>query len=110
MKSIIKFAAVVALTSVTLPAFAYFGGSNLSSVTISGYPSFNEWAPSAPYSDDEYAAQEYRRKVEDYVQKANEYIENGNHDVEEIKRKQREARDEAERVIRSYNSWVRMYR
>ncbi len=80
-----------------------FGWTNL----FGGYPEFDEMKPTAPYEKNEYTFNAYRNEVETYVRNANEYIENANRDAEDLRRKQQEAFDSANRVVEEFNEWAR---
>lgn len=81
-----------------------YSGSNLS---IGDYPRFSEWAPSKPYGGDGYAAENYRREVEEYVENARKYIQNVDTDIEDAREKAREAARKANDVVDEYNRWMR---
>ncbi|CAM3641954.1 hypothetical protein KLVA111870_12915 [Klebsiella variicola] len=82
------------------------GGSNLG---FGGYPEFNEIEPTLPYSDDQYAWENYRRQVADYTEKAKQYLEDSSSDMKRIQESQQEAIDKANRVVEEYNRKAKGY-
>lgn len=82
------------------------GGSNLG---FGGYPAFSEMEPSPPYTDDQYAWENYRRQVADYTEKAKQYLEDSNSDMKRIQESQQEAIDKANRVVEEYNRKAKDY-
>lgn len=102
MKSSIVAFAIAALASST---FAFVpGGSNLD---VFGYPEFKEMEPSAPYSRDKYAYDNYRFEVEQYVESAREYVENANNDARRAQEAAEEAIDKANQAIEDFNYWAK---
>ena len=79
---------------------AVFGGSNLG---YGGYPEFTQMEPTPPYSNDQYAWDNYRREVERYTSDVKEYLEDANNDMKRIQEAQQEAIDKANRVVEEYN-------
>ena len=80
------------------------GGSNLGPM---GYPEFDEIEPSAPYSRDKYAYDNYRFEVEQYVESAREYVENANNDAKRAREAAEEAIDKANQAIEDFNYWAK---
>lgn len=104
MKKIIVLAFTVFFA---LPAKAVvYGNSNLD---FMGYPEFDEFPPSEPYSRDRYSFDQYRDEVEEYVRKAQDYVEAGNNDIQRIKEAQEEAIEKANRAISDFNDWANGY-
>lgn len=86
-------------------SFAFVpGGSNLD---IFGYPEFKEMEPSAPYSRDNYAYDNYRFEVEQYVEAARKYVENANNDVLRTQEAAEEAIKKANQAVEDFNDWAR---
>ncbi|WP_227414481.1 hypothetical protein [Serratia sp. X3] len=83
-----------------------YGGSNLS---YSGYPEFNDFPPSAPYGNDQYAWDNYKQEVEDYVRKAKEYISYADNDMERINEGKQAAIRKANNAVEEYNRSVKGY-
>ncbi len=83
-----------------------YGDSNLD---MMGYPEFDEFPPSEPYSRDRYSFDQYRDEVEEYVRKAQDYVEAGNNDIQRIKEAQEEAIEKANRAISDFNDWANGY-
>ncbi|HDW3536670.1 TPA: hypothetical protein RMN37_001625 [Escherichia coli] len=79
---------------------AVFGGSNLG---YGGYPEFTQMEPTPPYSNDQYAWENYRREVERYTSDVKEYLEDANNDMKRIQEAQQEAIDKANNVVEEYN-------
>ena len=102
MKSVLIALAALIVSSSSC-AYVY-GGSNL---PMGDYPQFNEWTPSKPYGADAYAAENYRREVEEYVENARKYIQNVDRDIEDAREKADEAARKANDVVDEYNNWVR---
>lgn len=95
----------ILLALVSSTSFAYvYGGSNLNTL---GYPEFDEIEPSAPYSRDKYAYDNYRYEVEQYVEAAREYVENANNDAKRAQEAAEEAIEKANQAIEEFNSWAR---
>ncbi|EUB38321.1 hypothetical protein HMPREF1502_5744 [Klebsiella sp. AS10] len=65
--------------------------------------------PSPPYTDDQYAWENYRRQVADYTEKAKQYLEDSNSDMKRIQESQQEAIDKANRVVEEYNRKAKDY-
>lgn len=104
MKKIIVLALTVFFA---LPAKAVvYGNSNLD---FMGYPEFDEFPPSEPYSRDRYSFDQYRDEVEEYVRKAQDYVEAGNNDIQRIKEAQEEAIEKANQAISDFNDWANGY-
>lgn len=82
------------------------GGSNLG---FGGYPAFSEMEPSPPYTDDQYAWENYRSQVADYTEKAKQYLEDSNSDMKRIQESQQETIDKANRVVEEYNRKAKGY-
>ena len=90
-----------------LTSYAYvYGGSNLG---YSGYPEFSGYEPSPPFSDDQFAMDNYKREVEDYVTKAKQYVEDADSDAKRVREAQQEAIGKANRVVEEYNRKVNGY-
>lgn len=91
--------------AIVFPSFSY--GSNL---VYFDYPSFNKYAPSAPYTRDEWAFNQYKREVEDYVEEAQRYVDYANDDkqtvIYEIQNKQRDAIRKANEAVEEFNRWA----
>lgn len=102
-----KTIALILTTFFILPAEAVmYGDSNLD---FMGYPEFDEFPPSEPYSRDRYSFDQYRDEVEEYVRKAQDYVEAGNNDIQRIKEAQEEAIEKANRAISDFNDWANGY-
>lgn len=71
------------------------------------YPDFNGYKPSKPFSDDEWAADRYRREVMDYVSDCEEYVQNAQNDIQTIQRAIQTAIADANDVVEEYNRFVR---
>lgn len=92
----------VFLIFISLPFSAsasVIGGSNLG---FGGYPEFTEIAPTSPYSDDQYAWENYRREVADYTERAKRYLEDSNSDVKRIQEAQQDAIQKANDVVEEF--------
>lgn len=90
----------------TFNAYSYvYGGSNI----YGNYPSFNEIEPNKPYTNDEYAWQNYQREVERYINNAKEYAENANNDIQRIQEEKAKAVESANQLVERYNRDVRGY-
>lgn len=97
----------VAVLVLMLPTFSFayvVGGSNLS---LSRYPEFDDYPPSAPYSRDEWNYRNYRAEVEQYVQSAEEYVENARNDQKRAGEAAEEAIEKANQAIEEFNAWAR---
>ena len=81
-----------------------FGGSNLG---IFGYPEFNGFRPSRPYSQDSYSRQNYRREMENYLDEINGYLENARNDILRIREAMEAAQSEADDAIDEFNRFAR---
>lgn len=101
-----KFTLLVLLSVPFASSAVVYGGSNLG---FGGYPEFSEIAPTAPYSDDQYAWENYRRQVDDYTEKAKQYIDDSNSDMKRIQEAQQDAIQKANDVVEEYNRKVRSY-
>lgn len=87
-------------------AFAYvIGGSNI----YGNYPSFTDYPPSAPYTDDQYAMSRYKDEVERYIEAAKQYTENADSDIQRIREKKAEAISKANDAVEEYNRKIRGY-
>ncbi|CAM7061260.1 hypothetical protein [Morganella morganii] len=81
-------------------ASAYvIGGSNI----YGSYPSFTDYPPSAPYTDDQYAMSRYKDEVERYIEAAKQYTENADSDIQRIREQKAEAISKANDAIEEYN-------
>ncbi len=67
---------------------------------------FTDFPPHAPFSDDRWAAENYRNEVERFVEAAKDYVERMNSEIESIRREQEEAVDAANRAVEEFNDWV----
>lgn len=101
-----KFTLLVLLFVPLASSAIVMGGSNLG---FGGYPEFTEIAPTPPYSDDQYAWENYRRQVDDYTEKAKQYLEDSNSDMERIKEAQQDAIRKANDAVEEYNRKARGY-
>ena len=90
--------------TIPLIASAYvIGDSNLGPM---GYPEFNEYPPSAPYSKTENSFQDYRYEVVNYVRKAKEFAEACDNDARRANEAAEEAIRKANRAVEEFNSWA----
>jgi len=101
-----KFALLVLLSMPFASSAVVMGGSNLG---FGGYPEFTEIAPTPPYSDDQYAWDNYRRQVADYTERAKQYIDDSNSDMKRIQEAQQDAINKANDVVEEYNRKVKGY-
>ena len=100
-----SFITALALTVLASSSFAFVpGGSNLGPL---GYPEFDEMEPSAPFSRDKYAYDNYRFEVEQYVEAARKYVENANNDAQRAQEAAEEAIDKANQAIDDFNYWAK---
>lgn len=81
-----------------------FGGSNLG---FGGYPEFSEVAPTPPYTNDQYAWENYKQEVDAYTAKAKQYLEDANYDIQRIQEAQQDAINKANAAVQEYNNQVR---
>lgn len=97
----------VSVLLLPLSSYAYvYGGSNLG---YSGYPEFSGYEPSPPFSDDQFAMDNYKREVDDYVTKAKQYVEDADSDAKRVREAQQETIEKANRVVEEYNRKVNGY-
>jgi hypothetical protein len=94
-----KHVIVAVLCSVLVTGTAsaiVFGPSNL---PLMGYPDPRCYAPSPPYSNDQYAWESFRSDANQYIDCVNEYVEAGNNDIERIQEAQQDALREADAFV-----------
>ena len=102
-----KLYVALLLSAFSLSSQAYvIGDPNFG---IGGYPEFNKYPPSAPYSRSELDYRLYRDEVENYVNEAKRYIEAADNDIERIQEQKEEAVRKANQAVEEFNSWARRY-
>lgn len=90
--------------------FGYvIGGSNLS---LSRYPSFSAFKPSAPYYSynttiSKWKYDSYKADVERYIDEAKRYIENADYDIDRISEAKKEVVRQANSVVDEYNKFIK---
>jgi peptidoglycan hydrolase CwlO-like protein len=98
------FAVVALVLTLSSGCVGYvLGGSNLG---YGGYPSFNGYEPSAPFTKEPYAVDMYRSEVESYKQEAENYIENAENDIQMIQEAISDAIYDVNRVVDEYNLFI----
>lgn len=98
------FAVFVLIFALSSGCVAYvLGGSNLG---YGGYPSFDGYKPSAPFTKEPYAVDRYRSEVESYQYAAEEYIENAENDIQMIQEAISDAIYDVNRVVDEYNFFI----
>lgn len=94
----------MALIILTSSAFGFvFGGSNFD---FMGYPKFDGYKPTKPFSKDNYSMRTYKLDMESYLDEIKEYTKNGKNDIDRIIESINEANQEAAEAVREYNFFV----
>ncbi len=67
-----------------------------SNFALNSYPDHRCYAPSTPYSNDQWAWDNFRRDANAYIDCINEYIDAGDQDIRRIREAQQDALSEAQ--------------
>ena len=81
-------------------AWAFYGSSNLGGL---GYPDPRCRKPYSPYSNDQYAWDNFRREVDEYGRCIEDYVEAAENDRADILQK-------ANTAVREYNNFIQALR
>ena len=92
-----KLIAVVVLTLISIPAWAYVIGP--SNFDFGGYPEPRCIEPNPPYSNDEYSWSLFKSEIAEYEACVDEYVKAAENDIEVI-------RDQANQAVRKYNAFI----
>lgn len=85
--------------------FGYvMGGTNFG---VMGYPKFDKYAPSKPFSRDQFSADSYKRQMQEFMDEAKTYMENARNDKKRIDNAIADAIDKNNEAVEDYNRWVR---